>query len=148
MNMALNQLKAEVEAIEGLRVKSKVRDFELIFDEPEKIGGTNQGVKPTEGLLSALGACKVICVKAYSTFKDINLESVKVTIEGESDPNGFGRKDPDAKVGISYIKTTYDIKADNTKEEIEEFIDFVENACPVGDTIINPPKIETDIQIH
>jgi len=146
--MALNQLKAEVEAIEGLRVKSKVRDFELIFDEPEKIGGTDQGVKPTEGLLSALGACKVICVKAYSTFKDINLESVKVTIEGESDPNGFGRKDPHAKVGISYIKTTYDIKANNTKEEIEKFIDFVENACPVSDTIVNTPKLEKEIHIH
>lgn len=145
--MAVKQLKAEVEAVEGLRVKSKVRDFELIFDEPQKIGGTDQGVKPTEGLLSALGACKVICVKSYAQFKDINLKSVKVTIEGESDPNGFGRKDPEAKVGISYIKTTYDIKADNTKEEIEAFIDFVESACPVKDTIVNTPELEKEINI-
>lgn len=145
--MAVNQLKAEVEVVEGLRVKSKVRDFELIFDEPQKMGGTDQGVKPTEGLLSALGACKVICVKAYSQFKDINLKSVKVIVEGKNDPNGFGRKDPNAKVGISHIKTTYDIKADNTKEEIEEFIDFVESACPVKDTIVNAPELESEINI-
>jgi len=145
--MGLNQLKAEVEAVEGLRVVSKVRDFEVVFDEPKKIGGTDQGVKPTEGLISALGACKVICVKAYSRFKDINLEEIKVTIHAESDPDGFARKNPDAKVGISSIKTVYDIKADNTEEEIKEFIAFVESACPVQDTIVNTPELEHELNI-
>ncbi|WP_331279505.1 OsmC family protein [Tetragenococcus muriaticus] len=54
-------------------------------------------------------------------------------------------KDPNAKKGFSKIKTIFYIETDNTEEEIRDFIDFVNNTCPVHDIIVNAPEFETEI---
>ena len=41
----------------------------------------------------------------------------------------------------------YQIDADNTKEEIEAFTDFIDATCPVIDTIVNTPNITREIEI-
>lgn len=145
--MAISRMRAEVEAISGLETVSRVRDFEFTMDEPKNLGGTDQGMNPVEALLSAVGGCKVIVAQSFARAKRIKLNSIKITVDGELDTDGFTGKNPEAKVGLTDLDTHYQIDADNTKEEIEEFVDFIEATCPVIDTIANKPNMKKQIEI-
>lgn len=63
------------------------------------------------------------------------------------DTDGFTGKNPEAKVGLTDLDTHYQIDADNTKEEIEDFVDFIEATCPVIQTIADAPNMKKQIEI-
>ncbi|GEK92207.1 OsmC family protein [Alkalibacterium kapii] len=146
--MAKMFLKASAESMGGLKVKATANDHEIILDEPESDGGTNQGMNPMEALLSALGACKCIVAQAYAKMHKINLKSIRIDFEGEFDPSGYLGKDPNAKIGYSKIIEHFHIEADNTEEEINKFIEFVSNTCPVNDTLVNPATFEHTLHLN
>lgn len=140
-------LKAEVESLGGLQLKCSARGFEFLIDEPENVGGTNQGMNPLEALLCSLGACKMMVARFFYQPHKIQLKSMKVEILGEIDSDRL-KGQPDIKVGFSKITTNYTIVAENTQEEIDDFITFIERTCPVKDTIVNTPDMATNLSFE
>lgn len=136
--MADTTFTAVASAPVNLATTVTARDMSFTLDEPLELGGTNTGMNPVEALLGALGACKCIVVRVFSRAQGINLNDVSVECSGTLDPDGFLGKNPAAKIGFSAIHTTFHIDADNTPEEIEAFLEFVETHCPVQDTLSNP----------
>lgn len=146
--MAKKEIQVQTQFVdETVKVKASTRDFEIFFDEPSQLGGKDTAPKPTEVLLASLAACKMICAKLYAPKYGIHLQSLEVDCFGESNPDGFGRKDPQAKVGLTKIKTLYKIKANNSDQAVKEFISFIESACPVKDTLVNTPQLEEETVI-
>ncbi|MCY3067828.1 OsmC family peroxiredoxin [Aerococcus loyolae] len=143
--MADQQFQAVVDVVNGMEVHSHVRDFTFVMDEPTSVGGTNKGMNPIEALLSALGGCKAIVIQVFARARKMKINKVSITVDGTLDPDGHSGKNPSAKVGLSKIKTTYHIEADNSPEEIQDFVDFVEKTCPVLDSIVNAPVMEVEI---
>ena len=133
--MANVVFKAVAEAKEGLATKVLSRDFEITLDEPVDLGGTDTGMNPVEALLGSLAACKSIVIRAFVKKYKINLKSVRIEGEGDLDPDGFLGINKEAKIGFSEIRSHFFIEADNTPEEIEAYIAFVERNCPVQDTL-------------
>ncbi|AXG39954.1 OsmC family peroxiredoxin (plasmid) [Enterococcus gilvus] len=142
--MAKQTLKAEVESLGGMRLKCSSRGFEFMIDEPTGVGGTNEAMNPLEALLCSLGACKMMVVRFFYQAKQINLHSMRVEILGDIDSDRLKGK-PDVKIGFSKIITNYYIDADNTEEEIEALVAFIEKTCPVKDTIVHAPEMELHI---
>lgn len=145
--MVKQTLKAEVESLEGLKLRCHSRGFEFMIDEPKNVGGTDTAMNPLEALLCSLGACKMMVAKFFYQAKKMDLSAMSVRLEGEIDSNRL-KGDPDIKIGFSKITTFYTIKAKNSNEEIKEFVDFIEKTCPVKDTIVNTPEFETKIEIE
>lgn len=143
--MAKMIFKASTKAKNGLTIECSARNFNMILDEPESLGGNDEGMNPVECLLVALGGCKCIVAKAFANKNRINLQDIRIELDGVLDPDGFLGKNKDAKIGFSKITTRFYIKADNTKEEIEKFVDFIEKTCPVHDTLENTPEFSTEI---
>lgn len=135
--MAVEVFKAVVEPKDGLTMSCKVRDFEMLLDEPKELGGNNEAMNPVEALLSALGACKGIVMRCFAQAHNISLKDFKIELEGDLDPDGFMGKNPEAKIGFSEVRTHIMIDAENTEEEIAAFVAFVEKTCPVQDTLVN-----------
>lgn len=145
VNMANTIFTAKAKVMEGLTVECTSRDFKIVLDEPVSLGGNDNGMNPVECLLSSLGACKCIVARAFAKKNKINLKDVEIELEGTLDPDGFLGRNPNAKVGFSLIKTKFKITADNTKEEIEKYVEFIESHCPVQDTLTNAATFETEI---
>lgn len=145
--MSIMKMEATVESKKGLQTISRVRDFEFIMDEPANLGGTDTGMNPVEAILSAVGGCKVIVARSFARAHQIKLKDIKITVNGELNSDGFTGKDPEAKIGLTNLNTHYQIDANNTLEEINNFVKFIEETCPVVDTIINKPKMKNTIEI-
>ena len=137
--MAKQIFETTVSCRGGLEMKVEARGLTFILDEPESLGGTDKGMNPVEALLGALGGCVGICIQSFAGAHNIKVKDFSVRLEGDLDPDGFMGLNPQAKKGFSEIRTFIDIEAENTPEEIREFIKFVEATCPVNDTILNSP---------
>ncbi|WP_106768693.1 OsmC family protein [Paenibacillus faecalis] len=139
--MPLETFKATAHLQKGTLVKAKSRNFELTIDEPKSLGGTDEGMNPVEMVLCALGACQAIVASVYAGKFKIDLKDFWVEVEGDLDTDGFMNKS-DVRRGYSDIRYNIHIKTDAPRETVEEFVDFIERTCPVGDTISNPVHVQ------
>ena len=137
--------KADINVVDGLTLEGLSRDFKITIDEPVELGGNDKGMNPVELLLQSIGGCKTIVCLAFAEHHGIKIDEIKLEMEGELDPAGFLGTDPNAKIGFSKIKTNYIIKSENSEEELEKFIEFVESNCPVMDTIVNNPEFKSEL---
>ncbi len=143
---SIHTFKATAHLQEGVQVKTKVRQFELIIDEPESLGGKDTGMNPVEVLLASLGACQSIVARVYAPKFGVKLDDFQVEVEGDIDLDGFFDRSS-VRPGYSEIRYTFKIKTDAPKEKVEEFVRFLESKCPVGDTIANPVNLKLENMI-
>ncbi len=134
--IAITTFKATAHLQEGVVVKVRSRNFEFTIDEPKSLGGTDTGMNPVEALLGSLGACQSIVARVYAKKFNIRLDDFWVEVEGDLDLDGFFKKS-DVRPGYSDIRYTFHIKTDAAREQVEEFVKFLEETCPVGDTVAN-----------
>ncbi|MFD0870235.1 MULTISPECIES: OsmC family protein [Paenibacillus] len=139
--MPVETFKATAHLQDGLVVKTRSRNFELLIDEPKSLGGTDTAMNPVEALLCSLGACQSIVARVYARKFDVQLDDFRVEVEGDLDTDGFMNKS-DVRRGYSDIRYTFHIKTSAPRERVEQFIQFLEQTCPVGDTIANPVNLK------
>ncbi len=145
--MAKEITSVETQLEDQLRVKVNARHHSIILDEPKELGSSDAGMTPIEALLGALGACKCIVAKSYAKKFNVSFTDISVNIEGELDTDGFLGINPEAKIGLSQIKTTYRFESSSKKEDIEALVVFVDKTCPVADSMLNTPALESVITI-
>ncbi|TFJ92109.1 OsmC family protein [Lentibacillus salicampi] len=134
--MALETFKATAQLGENLQVETRSRGHKVIVDEPEELGGTDTGENPVELLLSALGACQSIAARTYADKFGVNIEDLRIELEGDIDLDGFLDK-ADVRPGFSDIRYKLHLKTDAPEDKVKQFTEFVEQHCPVGDTVAN-----------
>ncbi|MFF2886355.1 OsmC family protein [Paenibacillus sp. NPDC057967] len=133
--------KATAQLQDGVKVLTKARQFELLIDEPQSLGGTDTGMNPVEALLASLGACQSIVARVYAPKFEVQLEDFRVDVEGELDLDGFFNRS-EVRPGYSDIRYTFYIKTNSPQEKVEAFVQFLESKCPVGDTIAHPVNLK------
>jgi putative redox protein len=77
-----------VTTTDTLRVDVTNGEQSMCIDEPVDVGGEGKGLKPTETVLAALGACSAITLKLYAGRKEWPLEGVRVTVTAEEPEKG------------------------------------------------------------
>lgn len=140
---AVQTFKATAHLQNGVQVKTTSRQFELIIDEPKSLGGTDTGMNPVEALLASLGACQAIVARVYAPKFDVKLNDFRVEVEGDIDLDGFFDRSS-VRPGYSDIRYTFYVKTSSPQDKVEEFVQFLESKCPVGDTIANPVNLKLD----
>ncbi len=68
---------------EGYYTKIKTATHNFDADEPESLGGTDEGPTPMELTLGALGSCTAITLKMYLKRKEADFEQLDVHIKSE-----------------------------------------------------------------
>ena len=140
----------ELEA--GTRVSVETRDFEYVVDEPESLGGTNEGPNPVEYLLGALGGCFSIVGHAVAAEMDLDIESLAVDIDGTLNPARFQGADVDSRAG--YQQITASIRAELTNaagapvddETKRAWLERTEDRCPVSDNLTAETPVDLALE--
>ena len=137
---------ADSQLVEAFRSQVKTRGFDVIVDQPENMGSTDQGPRPSELVLAALAACHEVTYRLYADAMDIDLKSVAVKVTGISDPRGFFNVEEGIPAGFSEVVGDINIESDASDEDIERLRQAVNQHCPVLDDLRRPVKVELAIK--
>jgi len=117
------------------------RAFSFDADHPEVFAAEDLGITPVEFVLVGLVSCLTGGIAAIAQHRNIQLRSVKATIEGDMDIQGILGIDSDVRNGYSGIKVTYDIDADADREDIEALVAQSQKRSAVYDIVTNPTNV-------
>lgn len=140
------EVSADSRLVEAFRSHVETRGFEVIIDQPEHMGSTDRGPRPSEMVLAALAACHEVTYRLYADAMEIDLKSVAVSVTGVSDARGFFAVDDAVPAGFSEIYGTIKIESDASETDIERLRDTVNRHCPVLDDMRKPIKVELALE--
>lgn len=119
-------------------------EYSLKLEGPKKFGRDEKNMTPPQAMLCALAACKCITARVIAEQNNINLNDIKVTCTSSHDEGRFFGED--VTPGFKEIKSVYEISADNTREELINFIKIVDDTCPLGGTLNNQPIMTSSLK--
>ncbi|SEA66931.1 OsmC family protein [Pedobacter hartonius] len=105
----------------------------IYADEPEEVGGKDEGMTPGALLLASLGSCTAITIRMYADRKQIPLEAVKIhlTICKEEEMSASTK-----------ISRKIELTGDLTAEQRNRML-AIADKCPIHKMLINPIEIDT-----
>ncbi len=135
-----------VEGYFGLGEEHKHKTtFNFDADHPTVFASEDLGAAPVEYILVGLASCLTAGVAAIAQHREIQLRSVKATIQGGMNIQGILGIDSDVRNGFDGIKVSYEIDADASKDDIEALVAQSQKRSAVYDIVTNPTNVTVEV---
>ncbi|MCB1356590.1 MAG: OsmC family protein [Maritimibacter sp.] len=121
------------------------RSFMIESDHPKVFAAADRAPTPPEIVLAALASCLTGGVAAVAQHRNIQLNAVEATVEGDVDVQGILGMDPEIRNGFSAIRVTFEIDADASREEIEALVAQSQKRSAVFDILTNPTHVAVSV---
>jgi len=161
-NIDINKMKEFIEAVEkdpgkgqftfktntvwqdGSVSKTTARDFNIITDEPETLGGKDSGIDPIELLLGSIASSIALGFSTQAAKKRIELKKFNIETEGDIDVRGYlGLSGP--RPGFNNIRYTLNVESDASEEELEDSLRSAEETSPMYDNVSKGVPVYSEI---
>lgn len=147
---ALNKATAATAVLEnGLKVRTTGSNEEVVItDMPTTVGG--EGTAPTPGwyMQAALATCNATGIAMKAAREGIELTTLEVSIETESDTRGIFGIDESIQAGPLNMRTRVRIGAKEVPEEkLQEIVKWNEKYSWVGNAICRSVPLKTEVEI-
>jgi len=110
--------------------------FKLVIDEPENMGGTDEGPSPVQVLLMSLAGCLNVTGHEVARQRGLSLEGMEIKIEGVMNPCAFIGCSSKERAGFQTINVTVTADMHGASEaERASWLEETESRCPVTDNI-------------
>lgn len=140
--MAKKTVKVESKLDSKFKLESTVSGHRIVVDQPAAAGGGGEGPTPLEYLFVALAGCIGSIGRIVAMQKQIALNGMTVSAEGDINVDGLLGKPSDDPVGFSEIRVRVDVDADMSAEEKEAFVHEVDSRCPVSWNLLNASSVK------
>ncbi len=124
----------------------KARNFQIIVDEPQDLGGTDSGPNPVEYVLAALAGC--LNVMGHLIAKEMNFElrGLEIDLSGDLNPDRlFGKSDKE-RAGYKQIEVKIKPDCDADQATLNKWLEQVEARCPVSDNIQHTTPVQISLK--
>ena len=133
---------SKVEGFFGLGEEQKhIKEYSFDADHPEIFASEDKGATPVEFVLVGLASCLTAGIAAVAQHRDIQLKSVKATLEAPMDIQGILGIDSDVRNGFDGVTVSYEIDADASHEDIEALVAQSQKRSAVYDIVTNPTNV-------
>ena len=112
----------------------RIGEHEVVSDEPEELGGGNEGATATHLLLSSLDACTAVTLRMYAERKEWNLGEISINLNIEQE-NKNGKMFSEISRGITFGE-------DLSPDQLERLM-IIADKCPIHKTLMGEISIET-----
>lgn len=146
--------RASSEWIKGTHSRSTVNGFyglggeqqhrqtyQFDSDHPEIFASEDQGATPLEFVLVGLAGCLSAGIASIAQHRNIQLKSVKATLEAGMDLQGILGIDEGVRNGFDGVKVHYDIDADASADDIAALVAQSQKRSAVFDIVTNPTDV-------
>lgn len=132
-------LKFQATAIGEAATRTVVsaRQFQIIIDEPNSLGGTDNGPNPVEYVLAAVSGCLNVVAHVVASEMGFTLNKLMIEAEGDLDPARFTGKSYNERAGYKEIRLKLKPNADADAITLEKWLTAVIDRCPVSDNLKN-----------
>jgi len=139
--------RSVVEGFFGLGDEQHHRtQFVFDADHPEIFASADNGATPVEYVLVGLASCLTAGVAAVAQNRQIQLNKVSATLEGDMDVQGILGVDTDVRNGFSGIKVIYEVDADASADEIKAIVAQSQKRSAVYDIVTNPTNVRVEVR--
>lgn len=139
--------RSSVQGFFGLGAEhSHKTEFRYDADHPEIFAAEDNGPAPVEFVLVGLASCLMAGVASVAQNRNIQLRSVKATVEAGMDLQGILGIDEEVRNGFDGVKIVFDIDADATKEEIAALVAQSQKRSAVFDIVTNPTNVTVEVK--
>ena len=107
-----------------LKQEIQIGDHQLVADEPEDVGGTDEGPNPQQLLAASLASCSAITMEMYASRKGWDIGDVAVDVVYEPAQRGSPTK----------FQMTVQLPKELPEEQREKLMQIVAK-CPVHRTL-------------
>ena len=134
--------RSTVDGFYGLGSEQRHRgSFVFDSDHPEIFAATDNGATPVEFVLIGLAGCLSAGIASVAQYRNIQLHSVRASLEAGMDLQGVLGIDTHVRNGFDGIKVHYEIDADATLEQIAALVAQSQKRSAVFDIIANPTDV-------
>lgn len=126
----------------SVRTEITTGTFELVSDEPEDLGGNDDGPTPYDYLMGALGACTSMTVRMYADRKDWPLESVTTRLRHRKVHAEDCAECETQRGRIDFVEREVELEGPLDEEQRHKLLDIADK-CPVHRTLESEVRIET-----
>ncbi len=120
----------------GFRTELRLGRHRLVADEPESVGGGDEGPTPYDLLNAALGACTSMTLRMYADRKKLPLEGVKVRLR-HSKVHAADCAECETKTGkVDRIEREIELLGPLTDDQRSRLLQIADK-CPVHRTLHN-----------
>lgn len=130
----------------GMRVDAEAGKHHVIIDQPDGMGGKDEGANPMEFQLFALGGCLGTIAAIIARQERIDLRGFSVDMEGDFDTDYLLGKTKEGRAGFTEVRVWVNIDADLTHKQKEAFFEKVDARCPISDNLINNTKFAFEVR--
>lgn len=117
---------------EGARTRLQVRRFEPFYsDEPQPLGGTDQGPNPMEYTLAALNGCISVMIQMVAHEMHFPYTAVDLTADGSIDIRGL-MGETAVRPYFLEVNQRVKIATSESQERLAQLKEKVESRCPVA----------------
>ena len=127
------------------RTNISVNGHDIIADEPQELGGTNQGPTPYDLLLASLGSCTAITLRMYADRKNWPLENINISLN-HTKMHAQDCENCETKNGqIDHITREIEFTGPLDNEQRSRLLEIADR-CPVHRTLQNEIVIKTELK--
>lgn len=124
----------------------KARNFEIIVDEPQSLGGTDSAANPVEYVLAAFAGCLNVMGHLIASEMGIRLNGLKIEISGNLNPAKLFGTSSEERAGYKGILVKMMPDTDADENLLHRWLHNVEQRCPVSDNLQNLTPVKVELQ--
>ena len=124
----------------------KTRQFTLVVDEPESLGGTDQDANPVEYILAGFAGCANVVGHVVAKELGFTIRNLRIEVSGELNPNRFLGTSDQERAGFKNISLNLIPETDASIETLTQWLQIVEQRCPVKDNLQNSTPVKIGVE--
>lgn len=121
--------------VDGLRCSTEEGSWQTNCDLPAALGGRGAGPTPSVLLRAAFGSCMAMTYLLRAAQHGIELSSIRVTVETDSELAGMLLLDASAPPGFTELRYHVEIESPHPVEAVARILDEGDRLSPLLDVI-------------
>lgn len=137
----LYPVRVEITEVENRTLSCKVRDHEIVIDQPKAFGGDNSGPTPPEMLAVAYGSCIASTIQLFSTIRKLDITNISVEVKGTIDFSKALGVDTTNRAGFEALEINISFKSGMSPEQKTALLDDIFNVGAAIDNVNNTTPV-------